>query len=461
VSSSRWARRAAALGAACVAATGAAPAHGFELGFTDSVFLSPDPLARGAWLDRSRAVEADVVETGADWSAIAPGTRPAGFAPADPGSPGYSWANVDAAVRDASARGLSVMLQLSRAPRWAERKGRPRGADPGTWRPSARDFGAFARAAATRYSGTYAPPGQPALPRVRYWQIWGEPNLQTNLRPQWVKRSGRFRLASPRIFRSLLNAAYAAIHAVQRDAFVLTAGTAPYGDYRRGGSRLPPMQFWRSALCATGPKCRVRFDALAHDPYSIGAPRRRALNRDDVSVADMPKLARLLRSVGRRGTISPRRPELWVTEVSWDSRPPDPRGVPEARHARWLAESFYLFWQAGVRGVLWFQIKDAPPEPSFGASYQSGIFLASGTPKLAAQAFRFPLVVDRARRTIWGRAPRSGDVVIERRSASGWSRVTTTRAGRSRVFTTRRSIARGSRIRARIGAEVSLTWTVR
>lgn len=50
-------------------------------------------------------------------------------------------------------------------------------------------------------------------------------------------------------------------------------------------------------------------------------------------------MSRPLRRAQRSGRISPRgRKRLWVTEVSWDSSPPDPRGVPAARHARWSGE---------------------------------------------------------------------------------------------------------------------------
>jgi hypothetical protein len=437
--------------------------HAFVLGFTDSVYNSPDQSLRSAWFDRTAAAGAEVVDIGLVWSSIAPASRSAGFDATSPGAPGYNWETADGAVREATARGLTVLAQIMRAPRWAEGKRRSADAPEGTFRPSPAALGAFARAAALRYSGTFTPVGAGApLPRVRLWQVWGEPNLSVNLYPQWVRKRGRFRMDAPDHYRRMLNAAYRGIHAAQQDARVITAGTAPYGDYHRGAPRIPPLQFWREAMCLTGTRCTMSFDALAHDPYSVGSPRRRALNADDISVVDMHKLNRLLRAAARRRSLAPRgTKQLWVTEVSWDSSPPDPRGVPARRHARWLAEAFYLFWKVGVDGVLWFQIRDAAPSPSYGGSYQSGIYLRDGRPKPAQQAFRFPFVVDRAARRIWGRAPQSGVVTIERKSGSTWRAVVTARTSTSRVFFIRRSVVRGTVLRARVGGDVSLSWTAR
>jgi hypothetical protein len=444
---------------ACVAAAAAlpAPASAFTTGFTDGVFLDSDPAVRASWLDRTQAAAAETVEFGAAWSAIAP-TRPK--RPVDPGDPAYRWDSVDAAVRDADARGLRVVLQLTNAPRWAEGRSRRRNAPAGTWRPDARAYGQFAEAAARRYSGSYVPAGasQP-LPRVRTWQLWGEANIFTNLNPQWVRRKGRWRIESPGIYRALLNAGYRSIHGVQPDALVLTAGSAPFGDVRPSGRRIQPVTFWRKVLCIAGRRCTAHFDGLAHDPYSVGSPQRRALNRNDVSIPDMRKLTRVLRAAARRGTVRPRRSkQLWVTEVSYDSSPPDPDGVPARRHARWVAETLEILWRAGVDGVVWFQIRDAAPDPSYGATYQSGMYFRDGRPKRARSAFRFPFVARKG--GVWGRAPAGGAVVVERRTDGGWVALRTLRPDSSRIIRGR-GARRGTLLRARQGADASLAYRSR
>ena len=58
--------------------------------------------------------------------------------------------------------------------------------------------------------------------------------------------------------------------------------------------------------------------------------------------------------------------------------------------------------------VLWLQLVDAPPIPSYGATYQAGLYYLNGAAKPAARAFRFPFVTKRVNRGhvyAWGRAP--------------------------------------------------------
>src|SRR5207247_1394067 len=116
---------------------------------------------------------------------------------------------------------------------------------------------------------------------------------------------------------------------------------------------------------------RARFDILAHDPYSVRGPFSHALNRYDVSVPDLYRLTRVL----RRAHLHKR---VWATEFSWDSRPPDPQGVPIDTQARWAEQSLYVLWRQGVDAAVWFQIRDQLPQPSYGATYQSGTYFNGG-----------------------------------------------------------------------------------
>ena len=86
------------------------------------------------------------------------------------------------------------MLLVTGAPAWAEGKNRPGfdKAHAGTWKPNAKRLGDFGTAIAKRYSGNFDPDGalgQPALPRVREFQLWAEPNLATYLTPQYKRRN--------------------------------------------------------------------------------------------------------------------------------------------------------------------------------------------------------------------------------------------------------------------------------
>lgn len=424
----------------------AAAQRGLTTGFLDNVY-GEDEATAAAWLDRTVGLGAGLVRVNAPWDGIAP-TRPANAA--DPDDPAYRWQGLDTTVRRLRARGLDVLVTVYRAPRWAEGAGRPRTAAAGSWKPGPAALGAFARALASRYDGT-----RPDLPRVRRFMLWNEPNLASYLAPQWTRRKGRYRAAAPAHYRRMLLAFTPAIKAAATGNTVVAGATSPYGDPSAGGERMQPARFVRELLCVGRARCssRPRFDVLSHHPYSVGRPRRRALNRDDVSIPDLGKLRRLLRAARREREI-PRTPRLWVTEVSYDSSPPDPDGVPAARHARWVAETLYLLWRQGASAVVWLQIRDSPPTPSYAASYQSGMFLRDGRAKPAARAFRFPLVVDRGR--AWGKAPAAGRLVIERRSGGRWRRAAALDVRAGQVF--RRRVARGSAYRARVGDQVSVTW---
>ena len=430
-----------------------AEARGLRLGFFDDAFRAP-PAERDPWLDRAVTLGSEVIRARVGWRNVAP-RQPT--QPADPADPAYQWDALDTVVRGADARGVDLILDTTGAPDWAEGPGRRPGALPGTWLPQARAYGAFARALATRYSGSYPDPGRPGetLPRVSSYLPWNEPNLSHYLEPQWVKRGGRFRIASPAIYRSLLNAFARGVKSVNRHNLVVAGVTAPFGDYNAGGSRLPPARFVRALL-----RRRTTFDVLAHHPYATGGPLARALNRDDVSISDMKRLTRPLRRAQRAGRISPRgRKRLWVTEMSWDSSPPDPQGVPAARHARWLQEAFFVLFRSGVDTITWFQIRDAPPTPSYSATYQSGVFLADGTPKPAAQAFAFPLVVKRSSRKsvrAWTRAPVSGELVFELARGGSWRTIASVRVRRHQVLVRRLPGVGSGEVRARMGASTSL-----
>ena len=433
-----------------------APAErGLTTGFFDGVFAAADPEAT-RWIDRTLELNASLVRQSVHWRDFAPQVRPADFDPADPADPAYRWGSLDATVARLRARGLDVLLTVDQAPDWAEGPGRPRSANPGTWKPDPAALADFATALARRYSGTL-----PGLPRVRRFQLWNEPNLATYLTPQWTGRSRTAKPASPAHYRRMLVAFRAAIKRVDPANTVVAGGTSPFGDPDPGGARMPPARFVREMLCLHGARGRpgrcspLRFDVLTHHPYSVGRPRRKALNVDDVSIPDLGKLTRALRRARRAGLLAGA-PQLWVTEVSYDSRPPDPRGVPSGTHARWTAETLYLLWKQGARAVVWLQIRDAPPKPSYATSYQSGMFGRDGTAKLSARAFAFPLVRDGAR--VWGRSPAAGRLVLEARRGGRWRSFARLQVARGTVFLRPVAARKGTALRARVGDRVSLTW---
>ena len=435
-----------------MAAPAAASAPGsMHLGLVDSaVSFDPDPALRAQWLDRITGVGADRIRIAVNWRGIAD-PRPA----ARRGRRGPRLAGLSmGGARHRRGRGDRARPDADRDDHRGARAGprdpdRPAGAPPGSWRPDPAALGAVARAAALRY-GT-----------VRYWQAWNEPNLNVYLTPQWENGAP----ASPAHYRLMLNAFYDAVKGVNPANRVITAGTAPFGDPGTSGNRMRPARFDRELFCVSGAACSnpARFDVLSHHPYSVGGPNRKALNADDVSVPDLDKLVTPLRRAERTRRVGgARRHAVWVTELSWDSSPPDPLGVPAQQQARWLEESLYVLWRNGVDTVIWFLARDQEPTPSFGDTYQSGIFLRDGTPKPSATAFAFPFVAEPVaggKTRLWGKAPAAGRVVVQRRAKGRWVSVASfhaTAAGRVFTATTRRRA--GTKYRARAGAMTSLMW---
>src|SRR2546421_220494 len=114
-------------------------------------------------------------------------------------------------------------------------------------RPSAREFGRFARAMGRRYNGAFHPlHGPVAIPRVDVFELWNEANVPTFMQPQW---RGGVPVAADQ-YRALVQAAYPAIKAVNRGAKVLIGVTAP-GGFARGGATSPiaPIPFLRRLAC--------------------------------------------------------------------------------------------------------------------------------------------------------------------------------------------------------------------
>ena len=442
----------AAAAAALPAGPAAAAPDRFEVGITDPAEPNFGERDLPGAYDAARAANIRLVRVPVAWSVVARYSRPAD--PTNPSDPAYDWSGFDERVAAIRSRGMEPLLSLYATPGWAKPS-----SDRQTPRPA--DFADFAAAAARRYSqATY---GGPA---VTHWQLWNEPNLSTYLDPSDAVEQ----------YRAMVNAAYAAIKRVSASNRVVAGGLAPYAAYK---DDIAPLRFMRELLCMSRgarprPTCRatVAFDVWSHHPYTTGGPNRSARARDDASLGDLPEMRRLLRAAERAGHVKGAgRADFWVTEFSWDTKGPDPDGVPLARHARWVAEAFYNMWRSDVSLCVWFQLRDNPKGTfTWGQTWQSGLFFrtaeryADERSKPVRQVIRFPFVAlpRRGGATVWGRTPTNGAgrVAIERRRGGRWVRVTTVSANRHGVF--RRTIRgnSGAVLRARLGAEAARPFSV-
>lgn len=420
---------------------------------------------------RIRASGSSVARIYVNWRGIAPATLPLVWDPTNPADPRYNWFSIDRQVRLAAANGLQPLLGVHLAPSWAEGPG---GGRAGTNSPNAVQLGLFAKAITERYDGDFDPDGGgPAavLPEVRLWEVWNEPNLAHYLNPQYDATG---RIVAADIYRSLVNAFSASAHAVDPGNIVAAGALAPFGR-DTGSTSSGPLPFIRTFFCCEP----VRLDRWSHHAYTQGGPTHHAYHPDDVSLGDLPELRAAINRAQASGKIVAAGPvPLWVTEFSWDTRPPDPLGVPQKLHARWVSEALYRMWRSGVTLVTWWTIRDRPMSETY---EQGGLFfcgsastaddgacagsLAADRQKLAFRAFRFPFVaLPRAGGVyVWGRTPTSspGRVVIQRRVRGGWQRVASLRADADGMFARRLSLPKIGTFRARFRRENSLRYALK
>jgi hypothetical protein len=349
----------------------------------DAKVIASGDQTRTATLDEMRALGADVLKISISWRDLAGDGKPSN--PDDPNAyPAAKWAPYDAAVQGAIARGLGVFLNVNGpAPDWASKGG------GGTTRPKASEFGHFARAVGTRYSGSFAPPGGAApapapggggnpspcivpplcggtsavaslfgsaptpapgasasqanaLPAVKLWSVWNEPNLPVFLLPQRSSTKSHYPV-SPTLYRNLYRAAYSGLAATGHGKDTILLGELlPVGkSSKTTRSSIRPLEFLREVACVDrhyhaykGNSAKVRgckgfkaipISGIAHHPYALaGGPTKRPPSSDDVTIGTLSRLTKVVDRLRARHRFSgPRRPPLWLTEFGVQTDPPD------------------------------------------------------------------------------------------------------------------------------------------
>ena len=226
-----------------------------------------------------------------------------------------TWAKYDAIVAAAGEAGIQILARLERPPRWAVSDWDP--ALPGSQSPpdDLEDFGDFVSAVVRRYAG-----------KVRYFQIWNEPNLWG----EWGERD-----PDAAEYAELLKVAYTRAKAANPDAVIVLAGLAPTTE--RGPRNLSDTLFLER-LYILG--ARDHFDVAATMSYGLFT------GPHDVRI-------------GERWTTFPRAvlwrdimvaygdadKPIWATEYGWMALPagwPGEPGIwgnhPVERQSRWTVE---------------------------------------------------------------------------------------------------------------------------
>ena len=392
-----------------------------------------DPFAltgpeRAEGFVKVRASGASYVRLVVPWNLVAPTNPGPAFAPADPTSSGYSWSWLDSNVQSAATNGLTPILDIVRAPSWALVTINGKRVNT----PKASALGQFAKALALHYDGKHdAPP-------AHVFQVWNEPNLSQDLSP-----------VNAATYRGMVNAVATSVHGVSRANLVVAGGLDPFGNKAKTWYSVSPLAYMRSLLCVSKGKHPHRtcsgvahFDVWSHHPYSFNGPFGHATRPDDVSLGDLPKMRSLLRAALRLHRVSSTHGvQFWVTEFSWDTKPPRRHAAPIALASRWTAEALYQMWRSGVSLVTWFGLVDKGGN----GPYQSGLYfhaksLARARAKPVRTAFRFPFVayLGKGNVSVWGRDATSNKqvVTIQRRVGThgNWRTVAKIRSNGSGIF---------------------------
>jgi Cellulase (glycosyl hydrolase family 5) len=415
----------------------------------DGEFLYQSTARTEQSLARARSLGVDYIRVTAGWDTL---TRdptatkePKGFeAYAAAAYPQSAFTSLDRIVRLAPQYGMRVMIDLAFwAPQWASRGVPTRGHVD----VNVRQFSLFAFAMATRYDGSFVPPGKTAaLPRVKIFTIWNEPNEIGFWGPMWRKVSGgRFVPEGPHRYRQLVRSGYGAIKSVQPDSTVLIGGLSSHGvkPEVNGSGSMPPLQFVREMACVDAKlrplkrvECRnyqrIPGDGFSYHPYSLEYPPN-AKNfpgrEDNAPIGELPKLTSLLDRLVKMGRLAPGDRRVWLTEFGYETNPPDPGTKFTLQdQVDFLPWADYLSERdPDVVTFSQFLLRD-PPVPK-GAprfnGFHTGLLLPNGKPKPAYSAFKAGLHVERrsgGRVLAFGHVRHAGKVqsaTLEWRAAKG------------------------------------------
>jgi hypothetical protein len=404
-------------------ATAASASSTQESIIQDDALMKADPAGT---LATFRSLGVTRVRLSVPWVSLAPSPNskkaPKGFKGGDPASY-QGWAIYDTIARLAQADGIGLDFMLTGpAPRWATGPGMPKGTHL-QWKPSASQFGAFAKAVGTRYSGHYH-----GLPRINFWSIWNEPNYGFALAPQTTNHDSIEVGAA--IYRGLLSHAWAGLaqsgHKPGRDT-ILIGETAPRGlDHGIGSFQgVKPLRFLRALYCVDsqyrqlrGSAARARgcpttaggsrafrrqnpalFSASGFSDHPYASQSRPAApnvptnlsgsGRSDPDFADLPEVGRLEGVLDRLNRIygSGKHYSIWNTEYGYRSKPPDHAGVSLANQAFYNNWGEYISYKQGrISSYDQYLLVDPPS-----GSFASGLEFNNRKPKPAFDAFRMPL----------------------------------------------------------------------
>ena len=212
-----------------------------------------------------------------------------------------AWTKYDRIVQEAANHRIRLLVRLDDPPDWAFAV--PQAAGEKGPPDDYADYAAFVSAVAERYCD-----------KVRYYQLWNEPNIF----PEWGNRD-----VDPAGYAKLLQASAKALREACPGAVVVSAALAQTTE--PGGKNMDDLKYL-DALYEAG--WQNDFDVLAVQAFGLWTgPTDRRVSPDRANFA-RPQLARDI--MVRRGDPDK---AVWITEMGWDSPPlfiPAPDAPPTA-----------------------------------------------------------------------------------------------------------------------------------
>jgi len=203
-----------------------------------------------------------------------------------------AWAKYDNIVDIAEEYNLEIIARLDNPPSWS--RSQPDDVI-GSFAPpdDYDDFANYAAVVVERYEG-----------RIRYFQVWNEPNIF----PEWGNQN-----VSPEQYTDLLCRTYAAIKEANPDAIVITGALAPTSELT--GRDFNDFIFLQRMYDAGAGDC---FDILAVQGYGLwSGPTDRRMRPIVVNYARN----QFIRDIMVRNGDADK--AIWISEMGWNTAPED------------------------------------------------------------------------------------------------------------------------------------------
>ncbi len=205
-----------------------------------------------------------------------------------------AWDKYDHIVDLAEQYNVQIFARLDNPPAWS--RSNP---DAGDFAPpdDLQDFVSYATAVAQRYQG-----------RIRYYQVWNEPNIY----PEWGNQD-----VSPEAYTDLLCRTYDALKAVDPDNVVISGALA--ATVSLTGRDLSDTVYLQRMYDAGAADC---FDILAVQGYGFNSgPTDRRMRPTTINFAHNLYIRDIIVANGDAHT------PIWITEAAWNPQPRDPSVV--------------------------------------------------------------------------------------------------------------------------------------